>query len=133
MIGCLVISHGSVARSLVDASEQIVGKCDCLYSLSSDGLTLKNLKIAISDLIERQFHDGLIILVCLQGGSGWNVCRAVANERDNTAIISGANLPMVLSFVTKRKQLSLQELADAMVSDGSRGIHEIRATVKEQA
>ena len=36
MIGCLVISHGDIAQSLVNAGQKIAGDCDALFSVSSD-------------------------------------------------------------------------------------------------
>jgi len=41
-------------------------------------------------------------------------------------LISGANLPMVLSFVTKRDSMDLQELTEAIKRDGIRGIERLK-------
>jgi mannose/fructose-specific phosphotransferase system component IIA len=46
----------------------------------------------------------------------------VARNKSNYYVLSGVNLPMVLSFLTKKDNLGIRELTDIMEKDGHRGI-----------
>lgn len=128
MPDCLLLSHGRVAKSLIEACEQILGECPHMYAIDCASLTPSALYEQIQNLIEREnLRDGLFILVGLRGGSLWNAgCRVVRNW-PQTEIISGLNLPMVLSFATKKDRYSFNELGDVLVHDGKNGISRLRA------
>jgi mannose/fructose-specific phosphotransferase system component IIA len=49
-------------------------------------------------------------------------CVSLPEDRRNCALVAGVNLPMLLSFFTKREKLSLNELAETVQKDGVRGI-----------
>ncbi len=127
MVGCLVISHGTVAQAVVEASQRIAGVCEQVFTLSSDDVSPKQLHSNIIQLTEsKSLHDGLIILVSLRGGSFWNAATRIAREYDNVKVISGLNLSMLLAFITKKDKLSFDELAKVMVADSIRGITSFR-------
>lgn len=123
MVSCLVISHGTVAESYLEASREIVGDCKNLYTLNCQGLTPKSLYENISQLIENNnLKDGLFILVSLRGGSCWNVAAKIARNFENIELISGVNLSIVLSFITKCHRYGFHELGEILCNDGIRGI-----------
>ncbi|MCC6476260.1 PTS mannose transporter subunit IIAB, partial [bacterium] len=66
--------------------------------------------------------DPTIVFVDLCGGSTFMACATLPGERNNCALVAGVNLPMLLSFFTKRDKLSLSELAETVQKDGIRGI-----------
>ncbi len=123
MISCLVLSHGKVAEAHVEACGRILGECNNLYTLGCDDLTPKALCENITHLIEtRNLKDGLFIFVSLRGGSCWNAAARVAREYDKVELISGLNLPLVLSFVSKNAKYSFEDLGDVLMHDANRGI-----------
>lgn len=126
MISCIVLSHGQVAQAIVDASEEIVGECSNLYAVHCDGLSPKALYEKLTHLIESEkLKDGLFILVCLRGGSCWNVAVKVVQKWPKVEVISGLNLSIVLSFITKRNQYSFDELSEVLVKDAIRGVSRV--------
>jgi mannose/fructose/sorbose-specific phosphotransferase system IIA component len=123
MVGCIVLSHGQVAQALLDACKQILGECDNVYALNCKGLNPKGIYDNITHLIEsKNLRDGLFILVSLRGGSCWNAACKILKEREKVQLISGLNLSIILSFVTKSKECSFEELGEILVRDGIRGI-----------
>jgi mannose/fructose/sorbose-specific phosphotransferase system IIA component len=131
MVACIVLSHGKVAQALVDASKKIIGECSHLYAVSCEGLNPKTLYEEVTRLIESEdLNDGLFIVVGLRGGSCWNVAAKVVQNREKVELISGLNLPMVLSFITKRNQYSFEELGEVLMRDGIRGISKFNSKSK---
>ena len=63
-----------------------------------------------------------LILVSLKGGSCWNAAVTAKKQNQNVEVISGVNLAMVLSFLTKRDSHQLKGLATLVLEDGIRGI-----------
>jgi len=128
MVGCLVVGHGNVAQAMVDACNQIAGTRDGIYTLSCDEVSPKQLHSEITALIESEdLHDGLFILVGLHGGSYWNAAVRVSREYPNVEVLSGLNLSMLLSFITKREKHSVPELAELLEHDGIRAIRRARS------
>lgn len=123
MIQGIVITHGTIGQALVDAAERIIGKQLALDSFSVQNLSMKDvyqqLRSRVSDLIK---SDDVIILASLKGGSCWNAAVLVAREFPTVNVISGVNLPMLLSFVTKREQYDVEQLAQILQQDAIRGI-----------
>ncbi len=127
MVSCLVISHGQIAQVFLDAAKQITGECGHLYSLDCDRDTPKALYHKITHLIESEnLKDGLFILVSLKGGSCWNAAAKVAKEYEEVELLSGLNLSIVLSFITKREHYGFKELAKVLLKDGVRGISRLK-------
>lgn len=126
MKGCLVVTHGEVGSAIVEAGERIAGRCEQLFALKTANLTPRQIHEKIVKLIDTEdVSDGLFILVCLRGGSFWNRAARVAKEFGNVQVISGLNLSMILSFITKHKSYSFTELGDIIINDGSRGISKL--------
>ena len=127
MVSCLVISHGQIAQVFLDAAKQITGECGHLYSLDCDRDTPKALYDKITHLIESEnLKGGLFILVSLRGGSCWNAAAKVAKEYEMVELISGLNLSIVLSFITKREHYGFEELAEVLLKDGVRGMSRLK-------
>ncbi len=126
MTTCLAISHGQIAQAFLDAAKQITGECD-IYSLNCDRDTPKALYDKITHLIESEnLKGGLFILVSLRGGSCWNAAAKAAKKYEKVELISGLNLSIVLSFITKREHFGFKELAEVLLKDGVRGISRLK-------
>lgn len=91
--------------------------------MNCDELTPKDLYNQIAHLVETEnLKDGLFILVSLRGGSCWNAAARIAHEHEKIKVISGLNLSILLSFVTKRETYNFEDLADILCKDGIRAI-----------
>ena len=123
MIGGIIVTHGPMAQSIIKAAETILGKVQFIYGFSTTDLSIP----AIIEKIDKILHDkewtkGTIILVSLKGGSCWNAAVTAKRQHQNIEIVSGVNLSMVLSFLTKRDTHQLEDLATCVMNDGIKGI-----------
>ena len=119
----IVVAHGDVATSLVDAVRNIAGvEPDALVPLSNAGMG----RDALCEAIRGAFGEGLQILFTdLPSGSCHLAAMLVARETEGVAVVSGVNLPMLLDFVFKRG-LGLNELVPRLMEKGQDGIHGYR-------
>ncbi|GBD92832.1 PTS system mannose-specific EIIAB component [bacterium BMS3Abin05] len=123
MINGIVLTHSDLGKAFVNTAFRIVGPANRIDSLSSAGLSPKDLKVRLEKIVERDDNDDkTIVFVGLKGGNPWHVACRVAKERPNISVISGLNLPMLLSFLTKRDELPLSGLLEILKIDALRGI-----------
>lgn len=120
----ILLTHGPIGFALIEAVRGIMGLDEGLHALSVTDMSIteiaSRLKALVSGPEERQ--DGVIIMASLRGGSCWNVAVSIANEHDQIRVVAGVNLPMVLSFITKRQELTLEALAETVEQDARKGI-----------
>lgn len=128
MIKIVVAAHGNFAKSLVDTAELIVGKQKNLYAISNeknDSLThlQDKIKSLLIDVIDK---DGVLILTDMMGGSPNNVsCKLF--DSFNVEIISGVNLPMLLSAVFASKNTeNILQLSEKVFTESQKSIINVR-------
>jgi len=123
MIGGIVLTHGKIGDALIVAAKSILGEFDNIYALSTTNLSLIDINKNLRQIISSQnWEDGTMVMVSLMGGSCWNSGVGLARQLPKTEVVSGANLIMLISFLTKRDRYSLPELAEIIKEDSIRGI-----------
>lgn len=116
MIGGLIVAHGKMGRGLLNAATVIVGEQEAIHAISNSDLNLEQLQNEIGGILDHA-GDCIIFVDCL--GSSYTASRIASR---GMPVISGVNLPMLLSFFTKRERLPLDELVKAVITDGRKGI-----------
>lgn len=124
MKNAILITHGPIGDAIIEAVRGIMGVDEGLHALSVTDMSLAEISARLAALVNAPENqdDGLIVMASLKGGSCWNVSAAIAGNNPNVRVVSGVNLPMVLSFVTKRDSLSLDDLVETLERDGQRGV-----------
>jgi PTS system mannose-specific IIA component len=124
MIGAVVAAHGNLARDLVAAAEEIVGKIEklsyvCQYSTDKQKDIERNLRKAI----DRVYSDeGVLVLVDVFGGSSSNIGMSLGSSNKKMMIVTGVNLPMLMDLAVHRKENDLQTLADHIANTGKKSV-----------
>ena len=119
MIQGIVAAHRGYAEAVLGALAGMCGKVERLESVSNDGLSAGELTERIRETAEVD-GEGVCIFVDVFGGSLWRAARTA--RISGAVIITGFNLPMLLSFVTKRDSVPFDELPAVLAEDGKRGI-----------
>ena len=123
MIGGIVLTHGNIGDALIEAAKSILGEVNDIYAFSTTNLSLNDINKKLRQIISIQnWENGTVIMVSLMGGSCWNSGVALARQMLKTEVVSGANLIMLISFLSKRDRYSLSELAEIIKEDSVRGI-----------
>lgn len=124
MTEAVILTHGGLGRGLMDAVEKMLGPQSGVEVLSNEGLSLDQIVAAV----ESRLSDApALIFLDHCGGSPFVACKALHSRHPQHVLLTGVNLPMLLSFFTKRGRLPFEELALAVESDGHRGMQRIPA------
>jgi mannose PTS system EIIA component len=125
MIGILIMTHGRMGEELLSCAEGIVGKqpgVDVLGLDKNEGPA--SLESRLSAALDA-FHDaaGVLVLTDMLGGTPCNVgLKPVLDPRYHFDLVTGVNLPMLISAMTNRHYMPLAQLAQKLVDDASRNI-----------
>jgi len=132
MVGIIVVAHGGLAQAFVETAEMIVGPTDgfkaCSFAQGSDVDSLR--KMLKNSIKEVNKGEGVIILTDMFGGTPSNISLSFL-ENGKVEVVTGVNLPMVITALTKRKGKDIVELTGLLKDGGAKNIHiasEILAT-----
>ena len=123
MIGVVIVTHGGLGGALLNAAELIMGKQEDVKAVAFEsGQAVADLQVRITQATEEvEKGQGTLILVDILSGSPYNASALLAVEQSNTEVITGVNLPMLLSILPMRN-LKLANVADLAVTSGRDGI-----------
>jgi PTS system mannose-specific IIA component len=127
MVGAVIIAHSFIGKELIATAEYIVGKIESITSVSIDYETNAfEARKAISQAMKQVDQgDGILLLTDLFGGSPCNIAFSFLNN-EKVEVVTGVNLPMILTFWSKRANTPLQEIAKYVQLSGTRGIARAR-------
>jgi PTS system mannose-specific IIA component len=123
MIGLLIISHCNLGREFLNAAEMIMGRLENADAISitqteKSEEMLKSISDKIAALDQGQ---GVLILTDMFGGTPSNLSLSFLEE-ERVEVLSGVNLPMVVTVAQARDDLTLGELGEMAQREGSRSI-----------
>ena len=114
----VVFTHAGLSESLVRAVTEITGEEDALTAVSNSGLGRDGLCKAVSELTQ---SAPTVLFVELPGGSCFQAVLMTIRDRDDVALVTGVNLPMLLDFVFNRG-VSPAEAAERASTIGTQSI-----------
>ena len=120
MIRGLIIGHRDIGESILRSLESISGEHEHISFLSNDGLSTKELSEKIKEFHSEFPDESLFIFIDVYGGSCWRAAKMA--QLAGSHILTGVNLPMLLSFVNKRCSFPFDDLLHILETDGKRGI-----------
>jgi mannose PTS system EIIA component len=124
-VGGVVISHGQVANELLSAAETIVGNIDDIVAVSigwHDDVEVAREEIARS--IERvNSGNGVLLLTDMFGGTPTNIAATFLGEGKAIEIVTGVNLPMVVSLADQGQHDDLPAVARRVRDQGQRDMY----------
>lgn len=123
MIGLVIATHCSIASSLSEAAQVVLGPQEAIATVdlppnaqSDDAWGLLRDAIALADR-----GGGILVMVDMLGGTPSNLAMALLSNKDNE-VLTGVNLPMVLRAIRQRNTLPLVELAADVAAYGQRNV-----------
>ncbi|GAB4331759.1 MAG: hypothetical protein Kow0037_08600 [Calditrichia bacterium] len=119
-----IICHKKMASELIETAAAVIGHKKGLFAFSNENISSEELLKQLQQTIqEHQIPtDQLIIMVDLRGGNCWAVAKKFSHGNGKIPVLSGVNLPMIFSFLTKSYNTTAEELAKVLETDAHRGV-----------
>lgn len=127
----ILASHGKLAEGMKDTLEMIVGKNENIYAFAaySDGSETKFLE-DIQALINENQDEQIVIATDVLGGSVNNEMIQLLNQYPQVYLISGMNLPVIITLATAVCPLTTEMIEEA-ISMGKEGVVFVNQLMKE--
>ena len=127
----ILASHGKLAEGMKDTLEMIVGKNENNYAFAaySDGSETKFLE-DIQALINENQDEQIVIATDVLGGSVNNEMIQLLNRYPQVYLISGMNLPVIITLATAVCPLTTEMIEEA-ISMGKEGVVFVNQLMKE--
>lgn len=104
MIGLVIIAHGTLAQSLMDAARLVIGRTiEAIRAINIESVPVpEELNGLVADALEEVDQgDGVMIMTDMLGGSPDMSLSFL--DPDRIEVLTGVNLPMVLEALTARR------------------------------
>ena len=129
MIGVLVATHGEMAKGLFDAIDMICGTQEKFSIVSlKRGQDAESFGEELGEKInELNSGEGVVVLVDLLGATPMNKSALNLYKSDKVEVITGVNLPMVVTAAMERDCFSdIKELVEKIKNDGKDSVCSVR-------
>ena len=133
-IAVVITTHGHAAKALLATAEMIVGDQDnvrCVDFVPGENgeVLAEKMRVAAAEL---DTSAGLLLLVDLWGGTPFNAASTIAHSQDAIEVVTGVNVPMLVSVLMEREDASnLAELAALAVNEGADGVKALKTAVQK--
>ncbi len=122
MVGIVIVTHGNLAGELIKAASLILGDIKAIAGVSIPphedmSIAEKRIEEAINKV---ESGAGVLILTDLFGGTPSNLSLTFLTDR--IEVLSGVNLPMLLSLATIRGEKTLDDVAQTAMNAGKKNI-----------
>ena len=124
LVGGVIVTHGQLANELLAAAETVVGELNHIAAVSigwNDEVEAAREQIARA-VKKVSKGNGVLLLTDMFGGTPTNISAMFLGENE-TEIVTGVNLPMVIKLASQHKEMSLSEMAKEVVEQGKTSIY----------
>jgi PTS system mannose-specific IIA component len=122
MIGLVLVAHAGLASALKLSAEMIVGPIESCATVEVAPDERADVVMArVVATVEAVQSDGAIIMTDLFGGTPSNMAMSFLKE-GRIEVVTGANLPMLIEFCSRRERMPVAELAADLQRTGREGI-----------
>jgi len=117
----LIVAHGGLSTGLKKTVEMVYG------SIDKDVHFIDFLGNDTSETLCKKFHEIVgdsttLFLTDVLGGTPFLAGALHKHTYGNTEVISGVNLPMIVSVLEEKDEMKLNELANYALEEGKDGI-----------
>ncbi|WP_346845733.1 mannose/fructose/sorbose PTS transporter subunit IIA [uncultured Rothia sp.] len=136
MVSIIVATHGEAAAPLLATAKMILGEFSNVTPVTfMPGEGPEDLIEKYENISQGQPDAGVLLLVDLFGGSPYNAAARFAAERENTDVVSGVNVPMLVEVISAagRKNATVQSLVAKAVKAGTTGVRSFQQMMNPPA
>jgi PTS system mannose-specific IIA component/fructoselysine and glucoselysine-specific PTS system IIA component len=122
MIQIILASHGDLAKGMKDTLGMIIGDVSMVEAFSS----YRNEEVNVGEIVEKIVREKYIeadifIFTDILGGSVNTEMMSLIKEYPKIHVISGMNLPIIISVATQANEIS-ESLLQQIMEESQKGI-----------
>ena len=123
MISVLILTHGQFGENLLKTACAIMKETENVAALNlSRRLDFPTLRKKVAEEIDHlDSSQGVLVLIDAYGGTSYNTTVPLLKDYQMT-LVTGVNLPMLLSALSNRTRLTLNDLARKISEDAKKTI-----------
>lgn len=124
MVSTLVVTHGEVAKHLIEAAEKIIGKSDAVGFFCVDwDQDLEAAKLHLKQRIEQVDRgEGVLLLTDIFGGTPTNIALTYHNPH-HVEVVTGVNLPMIVKAMTLPHGITIADAGRQLRNQAQKSIY----------
>ncbi|MBU3089603.1 PTS sugar transporter subunit IIA [Clostridium gasigenes] len=135
MKSIIIVSHGTIAKGIYQATNMIYGDINNVnYLCLEQTMGIDFFRQKLDQLIESvKDADQIVVLADLKGGSPYTSAVTLLSEKgllQKSKIIAGLNLPMILSVLFIENEIGDKEIKE-IINEAKEGIIEFEIPVEE--
>lgn len=123
MIGLVIVGHGNLAQNMVSVVTHVLGTQEQMATVAIESDQDKEVSIiSIREAVDSvDTGSGTIIVTDLCGSTPTNWAIEAANDY-NAAVLSGANIPMLIKLATIRHEEDIDSAVHIAIAAGGQYI-----------
>ncbi|MGV3466353.1 MAG: PTS sugar transporter subunit IIA [Heyndrickxia sp.] len=130
----LIATHGELSKAFIETVELIAGETTNvsyfrMTKLKSGDMAKEELRYMLTNKKE---EEHFIVLTDVFGGSVSNICTELLMELNNFDVVTGVNLPMMLSMILTSESTSVEDTISEGVRSAKDGIIHINQLLEAQ-
>lgn len=129
----VLVSHGKLAKGMKNTVEMIAGNQDNLeaYEAYKNGTSDDSFIGDIKNSLDKVGDERAVIITDVLGGSVNNEMTQLLKDHQNLTVLTGMNLPLVITLVTTADSGLTQESIEEAINEGQKGVLSINKLMTE--
>ena len=129
----ILVSHGKLAKGMKNTVEMIAGNQDNLeaYEAYKNGTSDDSFIGDIKNSLDKVGDEKAVIITDVLGGSVNNEMTQLLKDHQNLTVLTGMNLPLVITLVTTADSGLTQESIEEAINEGQKGVLSINKLMTE--
>jgi fructoselysine and glucoselysine-specific PTS system IIA component len=132
MATIILASHGEFAQGLKQTATMIIGDSVPIHALSAFRDEDESILVQIKKLLATIDIEETYILTDILGGSVNNDMLTIIKEYEGLQLITGMNLPLVISIATYNGKIGESELEKLIIKESQQSVIDCRKLLVEQ-
>ncbi|MCO7124639.1 PTS sugar transporter subunit IIA [Sporolactobacillus shoreicorticis] len=127
----VVSGHGTFASGIRGSLEMLAGKQDSIQWIDfEETMSQEQLRDQFSKAIDEAFEQGneMLFFTDIPGGTPYKVAAEFAAQSEKVALVGGCNTGSLLESIFVKEKLSLDKLADQLVTSTQNSVSRFGAT-----
>ncbi|MGM0123654.1 PTS system, fructoselysine/glucoselysine-specific IIA component [Enterococcus sp. AZ194] len=117
----ILASHGELSQGMKQTASMIIGDAGNIFAVSAFRDEDEPIKNQVEELLERIGSQNVYLLTDIFGGSVNNDLLQIQQMNPEIHLLSGMNLPLVISIATQTSELSTEQM-EMIVEESRQGL-----------